>query len=329
MEGQTSGTTEPVVDQIEGDPWAQAFAALESKGKESAQATDDGDGERSDTDSIQTNDDNVSNSNEEGDGGGNANPAGGLDLAPGVDGSEGSSAFSGMQGTDEESLKQYQEKLDKDIRDRAIREIAEEFVKRGVRNTNGKLGATIDDPDICKRDEDGVPHFFNPETGNEFRSDNPRRQAQEWVEDYNKEIARAFNTACEQYEAHLKKEASPSLEVMRFAPKYNKLDDIRKGMFDNIVEDYEIKDDDGKVIGYSCDLDKALNLVEKQIKMIKDYAAAHQPKQQQQATGNSGPVLDMKTSSGAVSGSNDEPPKSLEEALMRVQNRELEKLKKH
>lgn len=197
-------------------------------------------------------------------------------------------------------------------------------MKRGVRNRNGVLGATIEDPDICKRDADGVPHFFNPETGREFTGDNPRRQTQEWIDDYNKELARVFNNACQKYEEHLMQEESPKLKVMEFAPKYEKLDDIRRGMFENVIEDYEIKDKSGKVIGYSCDLDKALALVDRQVAMIQSYAKQHKPQQQAAPTG---PALDMKTSSGAVAGSSNEPPKSLEEAMLRIQEQQLAKMK--
>lgn len=223
-----------------------------------------------------------------------------------------------------EDFGKYKTNLEEQVRDRAIKEIAAEFVKRGVRNRNGVLGASMDDKDVCKRDDDGVPHFYNPETGQEFRGDNPRRQAQEWVDDYNKELRRVFNEACENYEKHLMEQEGPKLKVIEFAPKYEKLDDIRRGMFDNVIQDYEIQDKDGKVIGYSCDLDKALALVDRQIAMIQDYAKAHRQEPKPQPTG---PALDMKTSSGAMA-SNDEPPKSLEEAMLRIQERELAKAKR-
>lgn len=227
----------------------------------------------------------------------------------------------------DESIEKFENDLNESIRDQAINDVAAEFVKRGIRNRNGMLGATMDDPDICKRDSDGVPHFYNPETGREFVGDNPRRQAQEWVDDYNKELARVFNNTCADYEKHLKEESAPRLAVMKFAPKYDALDDIRKGMFDNVVQDYEITDDSGKVIGYSCDLDKALSLVERQIAMIQGYAKQHQQTAAKPAP--SGPALDMKTSSGAVAAGNDVPPTSLAEAMERLQDAQLSKLKRN
>lgn len=328
MDGQTSGTTEAVENQGQVDPWAAAFAALEQKDEKSPAAaadmgnTDDG-GAAADTEGtggqeLPDKDETVDSTEAEGDAGGLGADAGEPDLENGT-------AFSSMLGVTEESIQQFEQDLDTQIRDRSINDIAKEFIKRGVRNKNGKLGASIDDPDVCKRDEDNVPHFFNPETGQEFRGDNPRRQAQEWVDDYNKELARVFNDACEQYEKHLKEESAPQLAVMKFAPKYEKLDDIRRGMFDNVIEDYEIKDNQGKVIGYSCDLDKALALVDRQISMIQSYA---KQKQQAQPAQASAPALDMKTSSGAVPSGEQEMPTSLAEAMERLQDAELAKMKR-
>ena len=206
-------------------------------------------------------------------------------------------------------------------RNRAIQEVADAFIRQGVRNKDGRLGATIDDPDICKRDKDGVPTFYNPETGRPFTGDNPRRQAMEWIKDYNQELADKFNSICAQREAEIMREAEPRIQTLRFQSTYEKLDPIRQGMLDDIISDYEVKDSDGDVIGYSCDLNRALDVVNRQIAHIQGYAK-NQPKP---ATG---PAMDMKTSSGANTGVT-EPNKvnSLAEAMELEQNRLLENLK--
>lgn len=323
---------EDKVDQTEVDPWEAAFAALDKAGQGDAQEPSAGGGDAgtpvegglADTDGAGSGQE-VPAAAPSGDGAEDAVDLGGLGTSVGSDVDQDGTAFSGMLGITDEQISKYEEDLKGSIRDKAIDEIAKEFRKRGIRNNNGKLGATIDDKDICKRDEDGVPHFYNPETGQEFRSDNPRRQAQEWVDDYNRELGRVFNEACEKYEEHLLKKHAPSIAVMKFAPTYEKLDDIRKGMFDNVIEDYEIKDGDGKVIGYSCDLDKALALVNRQIAHIQNYAKKQQA---QVAAPPSGPALDMKTSSGAISGGERKVPKSLAEAMEMEQDRLLENLRK-
>ena len=331
MADQTSGTNESMENKAPVDPWIEAFAALEPKTEEdtkeaSNMGDDNNGGAVADTNGtsvqeVSDQDETVNSTASEGIVGGSGVDGGELDNQSGT-------AFEEVSGVTTESIEQFENDLNKSIRDQAVNDVAAEFIKRGVRNSNGALGATMDDPDICKRDSDGVPHFYNPETGREFVGDNPRRQAQEWVDDYNKELARVFNNTCAEYEQHLKEESAPRIAVMKFAPKYDALDDIRKGMFDNVIQDYEITDNDGKVIGYSCDLDKALSLVERQIEMIQNYAKQHQ----QQAVVKpepTGPALDMKTSSGAIPNGNDAPPTSLAEAMERLQDAQLSKLKKN
>lgn len=239
------------------------------------------------------------------------------DLVGAIAGGEEEPAPSITQAEIDEVINDSKERA----RNTAIREVAEYFIKEGVRNTNGKLGATIDDPDICKKDKDGVPMFFNPETGRPFTGDNPRRQAMEWVDDYNKELAAKFNQVCAQREAELIKEDEPRIQTLRFQPTYDRLDPIRQGMLDDIISDYEVKDADGDVIGYSCDLNRALDVVNRQISRIQGYAK-NRPRP---ATG---PAMDMKTSSGANTGMTERPKiSSLEEAMEYEQNKMLEKMK--
>lgn len=214
-----------------------------------------------------------------------------------------------------------------DIRDRAIDDVAREFIKRGIRNRDGRLGASIDDPDIMKRDSDGVPVFYNPETGREFTGDNPRRQAQEWVDDYNRELADAFNGACERYEAALVQREAPMMAVLEFAPKYEALDPIRQGMLENLIEDYEVEDDDGNLVGYSVDLDKALAIVDRQVAMIQGYARERASSSATPSQTQTGPALDMRNSVGAVQAER-RAPQSLAEAMEALQDDLLSKAKR-
>ena len=330
MENQVTDTMENVANNEEVDPWTAAFAALEHAGEESAEGdTDAGqpamegkDGASSDAGGQQPAD-----NDEAADSAGHEGQPGELGDLAGNDGQEDGES-SGSLGIDQEYIEQYKVELNEKIRNQAIDDVAKAFIDSGkVRHRRGALGANIDDPDICKRDEDGVPRFYNPETGREFTGDNPRRQAQEWVDDYNKELARIFNDACAKYENQLMEEQAPALRVMEFAPKYEKLDPIRKGMFDSVVEDYEVMDDNGKVIGYSCDLDKALTLVDRQISMIQSYAKEHAPAKEPAKP--TGPALDMKTSSGAVPSGDMPAPTSLAEAMERQQDALLDSMKKN
>lgn len=326
MDSQVDGQVQNAAPAFEVDPWEAAFAALEHKNEESpAELANTGNAQTNDANASQTSGQEIPSSDDTGDSTANAGEPGELGDNFGASGSESAGDDRGIfVSLGEQELQSYRDNLKERIRNQAINEVAKEFVKRGVRNTKGVLGATPDDPDICKRDEDGVPHYFNPETGREFSSDDPRGQAQKWCDNYNKDMARVFNDACQKYEDHLTESATPRLKVLEFAPKYEKLDDIRRGMFENVIQDFEIKDKDGKVIGYSCDLDKALALVDRQVAMIQNYA---KQRKQAQPTTPTGPALDMKTSNGAVFGGDRTQPKSLEEAMEFYQNRELEKIK--
>lgn len=202
--------------------------------------------------------------------------------------------------------------------------MAQAYIRQGARHNNGRLGATIGDKDICRRDEDGVPHFYNPETGREFMGDNPRLQAQQWVDAYNKELADNFNQTCAEYSQRLMDQEGGRLAIMEFAPKYKALDPVRRSMLDSILEDYERLDSNGEVVGYDCDLDKALAAVNRQVSVIQSQFARQAAKAEEPKPEPSGPALDTPSTTGRP---DDGVPefKSLAEALEWQQNQELQR----
>lgn len=328
MAEQISGTNENLGNEAEVDPWLAAFAALEPKAEEDNQAnSNDGnvDGNSSDEDSSSTGREELPNQDASINGNASEDAVGGYDSDDGGTGTQGN-VFEKSYGLDEQSVQQIETEFNERINKKVINDVAQEFINRGYKNSNGVLGVTINDPEVRKNDEDGVPHFYNLYTGEEIRGENPRAKCQELIDDYNSNLAAAFNKACAQYEQFLREKEEPMLAVKKFAPRYEKLDPIRQQMFDNVISDYEIKDDDGDVIGYSCDLDKALALVEKQITTIQTYAKNMQQQQPQQQK-PSGPALDMKNSSGAIQ-AGDVQINSLEQALEFEQNKLLDSLKK-
>jgi hypothetical protein len=225
----------------------------------------------------------------------------------------------------EDEVATYRESFVADIRERTINDVVAAYIKQGVRHQGNQLGANINDPDVCKRDRDGVPRFYNPETGREFTGDNPRRQAQEWVDDYNRELSDAFNRTCQDYSQKLMDEEGGRLAIIEFAPKYKALDPIRRSMFESIIEDYEVTDKQGNVVSYSCDLDKALAAVNRQVKKIqerfaKQAQAAPKPKP-------SGPVLDTPSTNGGAQGGGKPQFKSIEEAMEWEQDQILARMR--
>ena len=216
--------------------------------------------------------------------------------------------------------------IESSIEDQAVSDVANAMKASGkIRVTrDGKLGASINDPDIYTKDEDGVPTYINPETGRPFTGDNPRAQAKQWVDDYNAELEQAFNKIAKQRIDELKKENEPIVRTLKFAETYKKLNDVQRDMLDSLIEDYEVKDDDGNAIGYSCDLDKALAQVNRQISKLTERGKALHPKQEKPAPTE--PALDMPQSTGS---SENKPPqfKSLEEAMAWSQDQQLKQRK--
>lgn len=307
------------------DSWEAAFAALEQRNKKEPEETPaDRDGQPDAGESGQA----------EGTSGSDAEPvAEGQSDDAQLDGTDtgGSSAADGAAGEtvsefdySAEEVTETISSIESFIEDQAVSDVANAMKASGkIRVTrDGKLGASINDPDIYTKDEDGVPTYINPETGRPFTGDNPRAQAKQWVDDYNAELEQAFNKIAKQRIDELKKEKEPIVRTLKFAETYKKLNDVQRDMLDSLIEDYEVKDEDGNAIGYSCDLDKALAQVNRQISKLTERGKALHPKQEKPAPTE--PALDMPQSTGS---SENKPPqfKSLAEAMSWSQDQMLKK----
>lgn len=310
------------------DSWEAAFAALEQRNKKEPEETPAGrDGQPDAGESGQA----------EGTSGSDAEPvAEGQSDDAQLDGTDagGSGAADGAAGEtvsefdySAEEVNETISSIESSIEDQAISDVANAMKASGkIRVTrDGKLGASINDPDIYTKDEDGVPTYINPETGRPFTGDNPRAQAKQWVDDYNAELEQAFNKIAKQRIDELKKEKEPIVRTLKFAETYKKLNDVQRDMLDSLIEDYEVKDEDGNAIGYSCDLDKALTQVNRQISKLTERGKALHPKQEKPAPTE--PALDMPQSTGS---SENKPPqfKSLAEAMSWSQDQMLKKGRK-
>lgn len=310
------------------DSWEAAFAALEQRNKKEPEETPASrDGQPDAEGSGET----------EGTSGSDAEPmAEGQSDDAQLDSTDagGSGAADGAAGEtvsefdySAEEVNETISSIESSIEDQAVSDVASAMKASGkIRVTrDGKLGASINDPDIYTKDEDGVPTYINPETGRPFTGDNPRAQAKQWVDDYNAELEQAFNKIAKQRIDELKKEKEPIVRTLKFAETYKKLNDVQRDMLDSLIEDYEVKDEEGNAIGYSCDLDKALAQVNRQIAKLTERGKALHPKQEKPAPTE--PALDMPQSTGS---SENKPPqfKSLAEAMSWSQDQMLKKGRK-
>lgn len=328
MAGEIQETTEGALGEVSVDPWAEAFAALDKENKNAAEAASDTgeDGGSGDLGNTQEPDGSEGPASPEVEDGGAAEdlPGGPGDLGGADSGADEGLDWDGI-GLSEDEIKEYRESFVADIKERTIDDVVKAYIDHGARHQGNRLGASINDPDVCKRDRDGVPRFYNPETGREFTGDNPRRQAQEWVDDYNKELADAFNRTCQEYSQRLMDQEGGRLAVIEFAPKYKALDPVRRSMFESIIEDYEVTDNDGNVVAYSCDLDKALAAVNRQVKKIQERFAKQGATAAKPAP--SGPALDTPSSNGGAQGGGKPQFKSIAEAMEWEQDQILARMK--
>ncbi|WP_299315075.1 hypothetical protein [uncultured Halomonas sp.] len=302
------------------NPWADAFAKLEDPAPgtdEAGTAEDDGEPAGAPGDTGPTPDVHASGIDAPvgaGDAGGPAHDAsdvGGADepIDAGV-----------IEGRLSEYIKSFEDRAVDDTW-RMFTERTDEKGNKLIRQTNGKLGATINDADIYRVDEStGAATFYNPDTGRPFTGDNPRAQAKAWVDAYNEELRDAFNEVAANRQQEIESEMAPVINLLKFTPKYERLDPVRRQMFDALIDGYEVFDDDNNHVGYSVDLDQALERVNRQVEAIRASQATP-------PSPPTGPAVDMPTSGSGSTGVN-EPIDSLEKAMEAHQNALLEKSRK-
>lgn len=333
MYGTEQAPTESPIEngQAEVDPWEAAFAAVDKKAEEAEQGPVPGGHGAEDAGAQGADGSQSAAAPEAGDGDAPEGLPGGPDTLGGEDGrGDGLGAVVDNDGAwSPEQVESYRKEIVDEATNRAIEAVANAYIKKGARNTDGRLGATINDPDICKRDDDGVPHFYNPETGREFTGDNPRRQAQEWCDDYNRALKDAFNDTCDQYAKKLVKEREAEVALVEFESTYDSLDDVRRDMLDSLLENYEIKDEHGEVVGFDCDLNAMLRAVNRTFEKMQGRIRAAKADAgggtQQQAPA-SAPALDMKSSPASAPADGKEV-KSLADALLYQQDKILNERK--
>jgi hypothetical protein len=165
--------------------------------------------------------------------------------------------------------------------------------------------------------EDNVPVFTNPDTGRPFTGDDPRAQAQAWVNAYNNQLKDMFNEYAADRHTQLEQVYKPVMDAVAFDPIYDKLDPVRKQMFDALVEGHEVYDADGDHVGYDVDLNATLERVNNQVRAVQ---------QAQNKPAPTSPTLDMPNVGGGTA--NDQAPKSLAEAMERAEQAKLDKQKK-
>lgn len=199
-----------------------------------------------------------------------------------------------------------------------IRRINQQAMQVAVREfqDHGIKGFTMND--LTRRDQrTGRITYANPDDPN--RPFSNRMEAQQWLDSFNKQVETELRRRAMEMRGELVKQSSPTIRMLQFAPRYDGMSQRQQAVFEELVSDYEIRDDKGNIVGYSCDLDKAASAAE------RIAGRMGKPKQRKAAVAKKTirkPAMDMNTKGSSGSTGNREP-KTLEDAfkLLREQQK--------
>lgn len=193
----------------------------------------------------------------------------------------------------------------------AVNRAIEEFRQQGIREFTMS--------DLYERTADGRVVYHNPD--DKSRPFANRMEAQQWIDSFNAEVRNQIRRNAISYRNEMIKASEPSINLLRFAPEYDAMDPDKRGIFDDLISDYEVKDRNGKVVGYSCDLDQMSRLADR---LAQRYAGNRKAKKAKRAVEKaSGPSVDMQTHGSSSGKRSDSEPKTIEEAMLRL--REMNK----
>lgn len=234
---ETGGDDSDVEDDDVGEPeageepddLAAAFAALQRSRQ------DDADGDVEDPgDEGDAGDDDVADDDDEGD---EALDDGGQ----GPDGGPGD----GYEGADYQAL---QDQLTAEVNQAAIHQAVAEYQRDGIR--------PITMNDLYRRDEStGRVVYQNPD--DPTRPFSSRMEAQQWIDSFNSQLRQEVQARARAVSRELSKQMAPARRLLAFAPTFDAMDARTREVFDDLIEGYEVYNQQGEVVGYSCDLNKA------------------------------------------------------------------------
>lgn len=115
--------------------------------------------------------------------------------------------------------------------------------------------------DIYERMQDGRVVYRNPDDPN--RPFANRMEAQQWIDSFNKQVQEELVRTATEIRNKNAKAVMPALKLLQFAPTYDAMDPKVKEVFDDLIEDYEVKNRAGKVVGYNCNLDRMAQKAER------------------------------------------------------------------
>ena len=188
----------------------------------------------------------------------------------------------------------------------AVAQARRQFQKDGIREFTMN--------DVYERTQDGRVVYRNPDDPS--RPFANRMEAQQWIDSFNKQVQAALIKTATDIRDRNAKAAMPALRLLQFAPTYDMMDEGTREIFDDLISDYEVRNRAGKVVGYSCDLDR---MAIRAAKMATKYASsptrkksANIGKRKAKATG---PALDARSHGSSKQKGKGGEPQTLEDAF--------------
>lgn len=172
--------------------------------------------------------------------------------------------------------------------------------------------------DIYERMQDGRVVYKNPDDPS--RPFANRMEAQQWIDSFNKQVQEELIRTATEIRDKNAKAVMPALKLLQFAPTYDAMDPKVKEVFDDLIEDYEVKNRAGKVVGYNCNLNR---MAQKAERLALKYTHTSRKAGSSGKVGKSGPqkspALDARSHGSAATGKpGDGEVKTMEDAFRRL-----------
>lgn len=233
-DGEAGDDAEPAAGE-EPDDLASAFAALQRSRQDDADGDVGDGGEDSDDDEEEGDDDEALDDDGQ-------DPDGG----PG----------DGYAGADYQAL---QDQLTAEVNRAAIQQAVAEYQRDGIR--------PITMNDLYQRDQStGRVTYINPDDSS--RPFSSRMEAQQWIDSFNSQLRQEIQTRARAVSRELSKQMAPARRLLAFAPTFDAMDAQTREVFDDLVEGFEVRNQQGDVVGYTCDLNR---MAERARRMAEKY----------------------------------------------------------
>ena len=236
-DGEAGDDDEPEAGE-EPDDLASAFAALQRSRQDDTDG-DVGDGGDDSEDDEEDEDDGDDDESLDDDG---QDPNGG----PG----------DGYAGADYQAL---QDQLTAEVNRAAMQQAVAEYQRDGIR--------PITMNDLYQRDQStGRVTYINPDDSS--RPFSSRMEAQQWIDSFNSQLRQEIQTRARAVSRELSKQMAPARRLLAFAPTFDAMDAQTREVFDDLVEGFEVRNQQGDVVGYTCDLNR---MAERARRMAEKY----------------------------------------------------------